>query len=93
LSDFHLFGGPITPLGNGHPIAVGWMKGRSRAYEILGSANNAKSALSSAFSDACDAVVASAIINDAGPLDFEPKVIAFLNDRALLHWVKLTLGL
>src|SRR5262252_10294096 len=31
MSDFDLVGGEVSPLGAGRPIAIAWMKGRSRA--------------------------------------------------------------
>ena len=34
MSDFDLVGGEVSPLGAGRPIAVAWMKGRSRAYAL-----------------------------------------------------------
>src|SRR5471032_2860691 len=46
LSDFSLMGDKLTALGLGHPIAVAWMKGRSRSYTAAGPYRARQSALS-----------------------------------------------
>src|SRR6478735_4598474 len=38
ISDFDLFGNRLAAQGPGRPIAVAWMKGRSRAFTIGGDA-------------------------------------------------------
>ena len=94
LSDFELVGGQVMALGDGQPIEVGWMKGRSRAYGIPG---HGSSALSAAFNNECDAIVATAVLGqDVGQqrrAEFEPQVIGFLNGQTVLQWAKTTLGL
>ena len=42
MSDFDLVGGEVSPLGAGRPIAVGWMKGRSRAYALTAAIGRAR---------------------------------------------------
>jgi hypothetical protein len=93
LSDFDLTGGPIAALGDGRPITVAWMKGRSRSYEISGSARGGKSALLAAFNDGCDAIVTSAVLDHHTLAEIEPHVIEFLNGKIVLQWAKVTLGL
>jgi len=93
LSDFNLVGGQVAARGDGRPIVVGWMNGRSRFYEISGSAWGGKAALSAAFNDGCDAIVASAILNHKRLVEIEPHVIKFLNNKTVLEWAKVTLGL
>src|SRR5215212_450915 len=63
ISDFDLFGNKLTALGPGQPIAVAWMKGRSRAFSI-GEPRARTSALSVGFNDRCDAIVATAVLRD-----------------------------
>ena len=92
ISDFDLFGNKLTALGPGQPIAVAWMKGRSRAFSIGGSRAE-KSALSVGFNDRCDAIVATAVLGDERPGAIEPAVLAFLNSRTVLRWAEVTLGL
>lgn len=90
LSDFHLAGGQVAALDAGRPIAVGWMKGRSRPYRIV----NARSgALSTAFHNECDALVGTAVFDRARLADIEPVVIGFLNSPAALDWARVELGL
>ena len=89
LSDFDLVGGRVAALNDGGPIAVGWMKGRSRAYGI----SDSRSALSVAFNNDCDAIVATAVLGRDRRVELEPQVIGFLNGNIVLQWAKTTLGL
>ena len=91
LSAFDLVGGRVTALNDGGPIAVGWMKGRSRAYGI--SDRGGQSALSVAFNNDCDAIVATAVLGRDRRAELEPQVIGFLNGNIVLQWAKTTLGL
>ena len=92
LSDFDLVGGQVAALDDGGPIAVGWMKGRSRAYGISDS-RGGRSALSIAFNNDCDAIVATAVLGRNRRAKIEPQVIGFLNGDTVLQWAKVTLGL
>ena len=92
LTDFSFMGGHVARLGSGHPIAVGWMKGRSRAYGIASGMRSRSSALALAFNDQCDALVATAVLAHEKPGLLEPAVIALLNGPAVLNWTKVTLG-
>lgn len=87
MGDLALLGAETAPSGAGRPVAVGWMKGRVRAYAVGG-----KSALSVAFNDRCDMVVATATTGRATPA-VEARVIAFLNSAPMLEWTKRMLGI
>lgn len=93
MSDFDLVGGGVSPLGAGRPIAVAWMKGRSRAYLLTTRNRLEKAALAVAFNDRCDMVIATAILPHHQPAIVEPDVIAFLNSSSVLRWAEVTLGL
>jgi hypothetical protein len=93
LSDFDLVGGRVAALDHGGPVAVGWMKGRSRAYGISDPARGGRSALSVAFNNDCDAIVATAVLGRDRRAEIEPQVIGFLNGNTVLQWAKTTLGL
>ena len=93
ISDFELMGDPVSPQGAGRPIAVAWMKGRSRAFAIGDVAHGAKSGLSIGFNDRCDAIIATAVLKRERLAVIEPAVIAFLNSRTVLRWAEATLGL
>ena len=93
LSDFHLAGPEVAALGAGRPITVAWMKGRSRGYSISGPNPPGKAALSVAFNDRCDAMVAMVVTAHEKPSVIEPAVIEFLNGKTVLHWAEVTLGL
>jgi hypothetical protein len=93
MSDFDLVGGEVSPLGAGRPIAIAWMKGRSRAYTLTARAPPGKTALSVAFNDRCDLVVATVVLQHDRPATIEPSVIDFLNGSTVLRWAEVTLGL
>jgi hypothetical protein len=89
MGDLALAGGQTTPLGDGRAVAVGWMKGRARAYAV----NTGATALSVAFNDRCDMVVATAVVTRAPAAAVEPRVLAFLNSAPMLDWTRLKLGI
>jgi hypothetical protein len=93
LSDFSLMGDKLSVLGPGHPIAVSWMKGRSRSYTAAGPYLARQSALAIAFNDHCDAIVATILVSHDHPEIIEPSVIEFLNSKTILSWAEVTLGL
>jgi hypothetical protein len=91
ISDFELFGNRFAAQGPGQPIAVAWMKGRSRAFSITGQPRN--SVLSVGFNDRCDAIIATAVLARERPAALEPAIMAFLNSATVLRWAEVTLGL
>ncbi|MBV8849366.1 MAG: hypothetical protein JOZ16_07245 [Methylobacteriaceae bacterium] len=93
LADFDLFTNKQVAAAPGRPIEVGWMKGRSRPYLFVGSFRRQKSALTIAFNDNCDAIVATAVSDGGNYKDMESHVLKFLNDDTMIHWVAKTLGL
>jgi hypothetical protein len=80
-------------LGDGRPIAVAWMKGRSRSYALDAESQPGKSALSIGYNDRCDAIVATVVMQHDRPGDVEPAVIQFLNGPTVMRWAEATLGL
>jgi hypothetical protein len=71
------------------------MQGRSRAYALRDAAGRtaSRTAISVAFNDRCDMVVATAVVSSDRPAAIEPGVIAFLNSRTVLRWAEITLGI
>jgi hypothetical protein len=92
MSDFDLLRAEVSPLADGRPITVGWMKGRSRTY-ALGARNRDRSAISAVFNDRCDMIVATVVLPSGLPAIIEPSVMAFLNSKPMLHWAELELGI
>jgi hypothetical protein len=91
VSDTDLVSPSSRADGPGHPIAVGWMKGRLRPYWL---AEKSESRLMSiAFNNQCDVLVAVATLGEGDPAMVEPAVVAFLNSEPLLTWAKQELGL
>lgn len=93
IGDLELLGGKVAALGGGRPIAVAWMKGRSRSYALADNSQPGKSALSIGYNDRCDAIVATAVVPHDRPDDVEPAVIEFLNGPTVMRWAEVTLGL
>ena len=93
LSDFDFMNGAFVALGEGHEINIAWMKGRLRAYAIASLSRPRTTAISIAYNNDSDALVATVILNDAQPNAVEPAVIEFLNGKTMLRWVTITLGL
>ena len=93
ISDFDLFGNKLTALGPGRPIAIAWMKGRSRPFAVGATPGTGQSALSVGFNDHCDAIVATAVLQRGQPAAIEAAVLDFLNSETVVHWAQVTLGL
>lgn len=91
MSDFDLLGDEVSPLADGRPITVGWMKGRSRAYALTAHSRD-RSVISVVFNDRCDMIVATVVLPVGLPATFEPSVMEFLNSKPMLHWAELELG-
>jgi hypothetical protein len=93
MSDFDLVGGEVSPLGAGRPITIARMKGRSRAYTLTARNPPGRTAISVAFNDRCDMIVATVVLPHDRPSIIEPSVIEFLNSGTVLHWAEVTLGI
>jgi hypothetical protein len=91
VGDVDLFGPKFSASASGWPIAVAWMKGRSRPYDVPG--RPPASTLSLAFNDRCDVIVATAAVASGPARTVEPAVLAFLNSDTVLRWAEKTLGL
>jgi hypothetical protein len=94
ISDLDLLGVKAAAQGDGRPIAVAWMKGRSRAYALAAADNRpGKSALSIGYNERCDAIVATAVVPHERPGDVESGVIELLSGPTVMRWIEVTIGL
>jgi hypothetical protein len=93
LSDFDFMNGDTVALGDGHDINIASMKGRIRAYAFAKPYQSGRSAITVAFNNNSDALVATVAVHDARPTAVEPVVIEFLNGQTIQRWVMLALGL
>ena len=91
VADVELLNEKFSAPEAGHAIAVAWMKGRSRPYDVPGHAP--ASTLALAFNDHCDVIVATATVPDGSAAQVEPAVLAFLNSDTVIHWAEKVLGL
>ena len=89
----NLLGARLSPLGDGRPITIGWMKGRLRTYELAEGNSAGRTAISVAFNDRCDMIVATVVMPHDQPAKIEPGVLEFLNSKPVLHWAELALGI
>ena len=92
-SDLDLIATERVAAGPGQPIAIRWMKGRSRLYAFGETGATARSAVAVVFHERCDMIVATAAVGDDRPARQEPAIIDFLNSDVVLRWAEVTLGL
>ncbi len=85
--------GEALPLGNGQPVSIAWMKGRSRAYTLNARNPPGKTAISVVFNERCDMIAATAVLGHDRSAAIEPTVIEFLNGKTVMRWAEITLGL
>ena len=93
MGDLYLVGGQAAALSAGRAITVGHMMGRSRAYTFTARNPLGKTAISVAFNDRCDMIVATVVLAHERPDAIEPKAIEFLNGKTVMRWAEVTLGL
>jgi hypothetical protein len=93
VSDLDLVGRAHAAVGPGSAIAVAWMKGRSRAYEVSTWPGSTAAVRTIAFNDRCDVIVATSVISGRESAAIEPAILEFLNSSAVLRWAEVTLGL
>jgi hypothetical protein len=90
VGDLELLSDKFEGLSEGRPIAVAWMKGRSRPYTVTIPYAAPRTALAIAFNDRCDVVVATVLSEQAAA---EPAALSFLNSDLVLRWAEKELGL
>jgi hypothetical protein len=93
VGDVDLLASEREALGAGRTIHVRSMRGRSRGYTVGGRSATARSALSIAFHNRCDLIVATAAIGSDVPSAQGDAVLEFLNSDLVLRWAEVTLGL
>ena len=93
VGDLGLIGAQARPRGEGSLVMVGWMRGRSRAFEIDGSNQPQRFAVTVALANKCDAVVATIVASEPLPPDTERAALFFLGSDPLLGWVRANTGL
>jgi hypothetical protein len=93
VGDLGLIGAQSRPRDVGAPVTVGWMKGRSRAFQVDGSNQPQRFAVTVALANKCDAVVATVVATQPIPTDTERAAMAFLGSEPVLGWAKANTGL
>jgi len=93
VGDLELLSAAFKSLSDGQPVAVGWMSGRSRPYEVAMRYGAPRTALAIAFNDKCDVVVATVVAERSRIVETQRMAVAFLNSDSVLRWVEKELGL
>jgi hypothetical protein len=92
MSDLDLLGDEASPAGDGRPVTIGWMKGRSRTNKLPAHPRD-KSAMSIVLNERCDMIVATVVLPTGSAAAIAPGVMEFLNSETVLHWAELELGI
>jgi hypothetical protein len=77
MGNLHLVSGQNAALGAGRLITVGHMTGRSRAYTLTAVSPLGTTAISAAFNDRRDMIVAPVVVPHHRPDAIEQKAIEF----------------
>jgi hypothetical protein len=93
VGDLELLSATFDGLGDGRPIAVGWMSGRSRPYQVAMRYGAPRTAIALAFNDKCDVVVSTVVADRSLMAVAERAALEFLNGDLVLRWVEKELGL
>jgi hypothetical protein len=93
VGDLELFSDKFKGLSDGRFITVGWMKGRSRPYQVDLRYGAPRTALAIAFNDKCDVVVATVAAERGKLAAAESLALEFLNGALVLRWAETELGL
>jgi hypothetical protein len=91
VGDLELLSARFNGLRDGRPVTVGWMKGRSRPYQVAIPYGSPRTALAIAFNDKCDVVVATVVADDIAAA--ERSALGFLNGDLVLRWAERELAL
>jgi hypothetical protein len=92
VGDLELFSQDFHGLAEGQPIRVGWMNGRSRAYNVAIPYARPRDVVAMAFNDRCDVMVATVVAERDQISAAERFAIDFLNGQRVLRWAKAELG-
>jgi hypothetical protein len=93
VGDIALLSEAFVPLGDGEPVAVGWMMGRMRLYDAAPRYATKQNALAVAFNDQCDVIVATVTSKRQLSVAAERAALLFLNSDTVLQWARKELGL
>jgi hypothetical protein len=93
VGDLELLGERFEGLAEGQLIAVGSMKGRSRAYQVQIPYAPPATVIAIAFNDKCDVVVATVVADRRHVATAQHAALEFLNGDLVRRWIERELGL
>ena len=92
VADLEIYSDQYVATADGHPVDVGWMKGRSRPYRVTMRYAPTFDAVAIAFNDKCDVAVATVVSDPAKLAQAERAAVEFLNGDLTLKWARAELG-
>lgn len=92
VGDLEILSDQFVGMTDGREISIGWMKGRSRPYNVTMHYAAPVTALSIAFNDKCDVAVVTVVADRGRLMDAERLAVDFLNGDLVLRWAKAELG-
>jgi hypothetical protein len=92
VGDLELLSSAFHGLRDGKPIAVGWMTGRSRPYDVDIPYGASRTAIAIAFNDKCDVMISTVVAEREALAAAEQAAIDFLNGDLVLRWTEKEFG-
>jgi hypothetical protein len=92
VGDLELFSDKFHGLADGRTVAIGWMSGRSRPYNVAIPYAQARDMVAVAFNDKCDVMVATVVAERDQIVAAERFGLDFLNGETVLRWARAELG-
>jgi hypothetical protein len=87
VGDLELIGTDYTPVAPGHAVTAGIMAGRARLFAVTRPLQSAKTILTIALANKCDAIVATIVAEpDDGPQEI--NALDFLRSARVQEWVE-----
>ncbi len=93
VGDLELLSSRFAGLSDGKPIAVGWMRGRSRPYHVSMQYSAPRTTIAIAFNDKCDVMVSTVVAKREALAGAEQSALDFLNGDLVLRWTEKEFGL
>jgi hypothetical protein len=92
VGDLEILSDQFVGMTDGREISVGWMKGRSRPYDVTMHYAAPVTALSIAFNNKCDVAVATVVAERPRLMEAERLAVDFLNGDVVLRWARAELS-
>ena len=88
VGDVELIGTDYKPLAAGHAVTAATMSGRARLFAVVQPLQPAKTILTIALANKCDAIVATIAAESDAQVVQETNALAFLRSAGVQQWVE-----